>query len=82
MSGFSVAVNQLAFGADSGAGGACGRCFKISATYDPYTPSYMGPWGGTIVVKANDLCPATSNNNPWCGQTVSHPLNSYNMSMQ
>jgi hypothetical protein len=82
VNGFSAAVNQLAFGASSGAGGACGRCFKISANYDPYTPSYAGPWGNTIVVKVNDLCPATSNNVDWCAQTVSHPLNAFNEPMQ
>lgn len=81
MSGYSAAVNELAFGANSAAGGACGRCFKISADYDPYTPTYSGPWGNTIVVKVNDLCPAGSNNQ-WCGQTVSHPLNSFDDPMQ
>ena len=81
VNGYSAAVNELAFGANDAAGGACGRCFKISLNYDPYTPSYAGPFGNSIVVKVNDLCPA-SNNNMWCGQRVSKPLNSYGVPMQ
>jgi len=80
VSGYSAAVNELAFGANEAAGGACGRCFRITPNYDPYTPSYAGPFGNSIVVKVNDLCPA-SNNNQWCGQRVSKPLNSYGVPM-
>jgi hypothetical protein len=81
VTGYSAAVNELAFGANEAAGGACGRCFRITPNYDPYTPSYAGPFGNSIVVKVNDLCPA-SNNNQWCGQRVSKPLNYYDMPMQ
>jgi len=81
VNGYSAAVNELAFGANRAAGGACGRCFKITANSDPYTPSYAGPFGNTIVVKVNDLCPASSNNQ-WCGQGVSKPLNSFGVPMQ
>ncbi|KAI9510525.1 endoglucanase V-like protein [Russula earlei] len=80
-SGYTAAVNTLSFGADDGAGDACGRCFEITPTSDPYTPSYKGPFGNTIVVKVTDLCPITSGNNAWCGQTISHPRNQHNMSM-
>lgn len=81
VDGYSAAVNELAFGANDAAGGACGRCFRISSNYDPYTPSYAGPFGNTIVVKVNDLCPVGTNN-MWCGQRVSEPLNSYGAPMQ
>ena len=81
VNGYSAAVNELAFGANSAAGGACGRCFEITPTSDPYSPSFTGPFGNTIVVKVNDLCPA-SGNNQWCGQSVSNPLNSFGKPMQ
>jgi hypothetical protein len=81
VNGYSAAVNELAFGANDAAGGACGRCFRISSNYDPYTPSYAGPFGNSIVVKVNDLCPVGTNN-VWCGQRVSKPLNSYGVPMQ
>ncbi|KAI0302987.1 RlpA-like double-psi beta-barrel-protein domain-containing protein-containing protein [Russula brevipes] len=83
-SGYTAAVNELAFGASSAAGDACGRCFKITPTKDPYTPSYTGPFGNTIIVKVTDLCPASpsSDSGPrWCDQTVSRPLNGFNMPM-
>jgi len=81
VNGYSAAVNALAYGANSGTGGACGRCFKITPTSDPDTPSSKGPFGNGIVVKVNDLCTAASNSE-FCGQTVSNPLNHYNMPMQ
>ncbi|EKM81821.1 hypothetical protein AGABI1DRAFT_126178 [Agaricus bisporus var. burnettii JB137-S8] len=56
-SGFTAAVNQLMFGASPGLGpgDACGRCFSVTATADPFSPAYMGPFH-TIVVKVTDLC--------------------------
>src|SRR5579863_1748025 len=81
VNGYSAAVNQLAYGANSGAGGACGRCFKITPTSDPDTPSSTGPFGDSIVVKVNDMCSASSNSK-CCGQTVSNPLNTYDVPMQ
>jgi len=81
VNGYSAAVNALAYGANSGTGGACGRCFKITPTSDPHTPSSTGPFGNSIVVKVNDLCTAASNNE-FCDQTASNPLNHYDMPMQ
>jgi len=54
--GFTAAMNQLAFGAPGGlgAGDACGRCFAVTGTADPYSPSFTGPFH-TIVVKVTDL---------------------------
>jgi len=80
VNGFSAAVNELAYGANSGTGGACGRCFKIVPTSDPYTPSSKGPFGDGIVVKVNDLCTASSNNE-FCDQTASNPVNHHDMPM-
>ncbi|KAG6891244.1 hypothetical protein C0995_008496 [Termitomyces sp. Mi166 len=55
-SGFTAALNQLAFGAAPGAGpgDACGRCFAITGTADPFSPSFTGPFN-SIVVKVTDL---------------------------
>ncbi|KAK0437800.1 endoglucanase V-like protein [Armillaria borealis] len=74
--GYTAAINQLAFGSSSGlgAGDACGRCFAIT---DPYSTSYTGPFT-TIVVKVTDLCPV-SGNEQWCGQTQSSSTNSFGM---
>jgi hypothetical protein len=54
--GFTAAVNQLMFGSSPGLGegDACGRCFSITATSDPFSPSFTGPFH-TIVVKVTDL---------------------------
>ncbi|KAH9977514.1 endoglucanase V-like protein [Russula compacta] len=82
--GYTAAANELAFGASSGAGDSCGRCFKIKATHDPYTPSYDGSMGNAIVVRVTDLCPVSApyeTSPPWCNQTVSHPHNQYGKSM-
>ncbi|KAL4245853.1 RlpA-like domain superfamily protein [Abortiporus biennis] len=75
--GFTAAINQLAFGAPPGlgAGDACGRCFAITATLDPFSPSFTGPFQ-TIVVKVTDLCPVQGNEE-WCGQTQSSPNNQH-----
>ena len=83
VNGYSAAVNTLAFGADISFGDACGRCFKITATGDPYTPSFEGPFN-SIVVKVNDLCPHSPQGSPksWCDQKVSDPLNQFQMPMQ
>jgi len=80
-SGFTAAVSQLAFGAAPGlgAGDACGRCFAITATADPFSPGYSGPFK-TIVVKVTDLCPVAGNQE-WCGQTTSHQTNQHGASM-
>ncbi|PFH51938.1 glycoside hydrolase family 45 protein [Amanita thiersii Skay4041] len=76
-SGFTAAMNQLSFGAPPGlgAGDACGRCFAITGTQDPFSPSFPGPFH-SIVVKITDLCPVTGNQE-WCGQTTSNPLNQH-----
>ncbi|KIY62934.1 glycoside hydrolase family 45 protein [Cylindrobasidium torrendii FP15055 ss-10] len=75
--GYSAALNQLAFGSSSGLGegDACGRCFSISGTKGMYAPDYTGPFY-TIVVKVNNLCPIAGNEK-WCGQTTSNPANKY-----
>ncbi|KAN0121000.1 endoglucanase V-like protein [Russula decolorans] len=81
-SGFTSAVNELAFGSNHSFGDACGRCFQITATADPFNSSYQGPFGKTIIVKVNNLClngPTSQHN--WCGQTVSKPKNEFNASM-
>ncbi|GLB41749.1 putative mannan endo-1,4-beta-mannosidase activity [Lyophyllum shimeji] len=76
-SGFTAAMNQLAFGSGPGlgAGDACGRCFAITGTADPFSPSYTGPFH-SIVVKVTDLCPVQGNVE-WCGQTTSNPNNQH-----
>ncbi|KAG7440465.1 uncharacterized protein BT62DRAFT_938001 [Guyanagaster necrorhizus] len=77
--GYSAAMNQLAFGSSSGlgAGDACGRCFAITGTEDPYSTSYSGPFY-SIIVKVTDLCPV-SGNEEWCGQTQSDLTNEWGM---
>ncbi|KAF8479529.1 RlpA-like double-psi beta-barrel-protein domain-containing protein-containing protein [Russula ochroleuca] len=81
-SGYTAAANTLSFGANSGAGDACGRCFNITPTSNPYSPDYTGSMGQTIIVRVTDLCPHSSPGTVgWCDQTVSHPLNLYNMPM-
>jgi hypothetical protein len=54
--GFTAAINQLTFGSAPGlgAGDACGRCFAITGTSDPISPSFPGPFH-SIVVKVTDL---------------------------
>ena len=55
-SGFTAAMNQLAFGAPPGlgAGDACGRCFSLTGNKDPFSPAFTGPFN-SIVVKVTDL---------------------------
>ena len=55
-SGFTAAINQLAFGAPPGLGpgDACGRCFSLTGTADPYSPAFTGPFN-SIVVKVTNL---------------------------
>ena len=55
-SGFTAAMNQLAFGAPPGLGpgDACGRCFSLTGTADPYSPAFTGPFH-SIVVKVTNL---------------------------
>ena len=55
-SGFTAAINQLAYGAPPGLGpgDACGRCFQLTGTKDPYSPDYAGPFK-SIVVKVTNL---------------------------
>ncbi|KAH9066238.1 endoglucanase V-like protein [Lactarius vividus] len=80
-SGYTAAMNQLAFGAPSGlgAGDACGRCFKITGCADPYSPSNEGPFK-SIIVKVTDMCPVQGNEQ-WCGQTLSNTTNSFGQSV-
>ncbi|KAF8889394.1 endoglucanase V-like protein [Infundibulicybe gibba] len=75
--GYTAAINQLAYGASAGlgAGDACGRCFAITGTGDPYSPDYQGSFK-SIVVKVTDLCPIEGNEE-WCGQTQSNPKNEH-----
>ncbi|KAH9849936.1 endoglucanase V-like protein [Lenzites betulinus] len=75
--GFTAAVSQLAFGSAPGLGpgDACGRCFAVTATQDPYSPAYTGPFH-TIIVKVTDLCPLQGNQE-WCGQSQSNPDNQH-----
>ncbi|KAF8573595.1 glycoside hydrolase family 45 protein [Ramaria rubella] len=77
-SGFTAAVSQLTFGAPPGlgAGDACGRCFSLTGTQDPYSPAYTGPFK-SVIVKVTDECPAQGNEQ-WCGMTTSDPVNQYN----
>jgi len=76
-SGYTAAINQLAFGsaAGAGAGDACGRCFAVTGKADPYSPGYTGPFK-SIVVKVTDLCPVNGNVE-WCGQTQSNHNNAH-----
>ncbi|KAJ3822974.1 RlpA-like double-psi beta-barrel-protein domain-containing protein-containing protein [Lentinula raphanica] len=76
-SGFTAAMNQLAFGSvpGLGAGDACGRCFALTGTADPFSPAYTGPFN-SIIVKVTDMCPVAGNEQ-WCGQTTSNPVNSF-----
>ncbi|KDR68065.1 hypothetical protein GALMADRAFT_272730 [Galerina marginata CBS 339.88] len=75
--GYTAAINQLAFGSAPGIGpgDACGRCFALTANADPYSPAYAGPFS-SIVVKVTDLCPVQGNQQ-FCGQTKSTPNNSF-----
>ncbi|TFK39943.1 endoglucanase V-like protein [Crucibulum laeve] len=75
--GFTAAINQLAFGSAPGlgAGDACGRCFSLTGTADPFSPAFTGPFK-SIVVKVTDLCPIQGNQE-WCGQTQSAQNNQH-----
>ncbi|KAI9440336.1 endoglucanase V-like protein [Lactarius indigo] len=75
--GYTAAMNQLSFGAPGGQGGgdACGRCFRLTGTKDPYSPWFKGPFK-SIVVKITDLCPYAEGED-WCGQSLSKPLNQF-----
>ena len=76
-------MNELSFGSVTGLGpgDACGRCFAVVATADPYDPAYTGPFGPTIVVKVTDMCPVEGNE-VWCGQSVTNPLNQFGKPFQ
>ena len=52
----------------------------MTGSADPYSPNNKGPFN-SIVVKVTDLCPVAGNEQ-WCGQTVSHPNNSFGQSAQ
>ncbi|KAJ7132155.1 endoglucanase V-like protein, partial [Mycena epipterygia] len=79
-SGYSAAISQLAFGSvpGLGPGDACGRCFALTGSEDPYSPAFTGPFGKSIVVKVTDMCPAQGNE-AWCGQTATDQANQFNM---
>ncbi|KAH9056732.1 endoglucanase V-like protein [Lactarius vividus] len=81
VTGFSTALNQLAFGSETGlgAGDACGRCFKVTGDKDPFSANFTGPFN-SIIVKATNMCPILGNEK-WCGQTISQPTNSFGMSV-
>ncbi|KAE9399953.1 hypothetical protein BT96DRAFT_1100943 [Gymnopus androsaceus JB14] len=76
-SGFTAAINQLAFGSvpGLGPGNACGRCFSVTAETDPFNPEDTGPFS-TIIVKVTDMCPVAGNEE-WCGQEIGDPVNSH-----
>jgi hypothetical protein len=76
-SGFTAAINQLAFGSvpGIGPGDACGRCFSLTGMADPYSPAYTGPFS-SIIVKVTDMCPVQGNQQ-FCGQTTATPTNSF-----
>ncbi|CAK5268862.1 unnamed protein product [Mycena citricolor] len=78
-SGYTAAINQLAFGSlpGMGAGDSCGRCFALTATSDPYDAGFKGPFGKSIVVKVTDMCPHTAGGTGFCDQSVSRPLNQF-----
>ncbi|KAF7309576.1 Endoglucanase V-like protein [Mycena indigotica] len=84
--GFTAAISQLAFGSAPGIGpgisdlscDACGRCFSLTGNHDPFSPSYTGPFGKTIVVKVTDMCPVAGNQE-WCGQTATSANNQHGM---
>lgn len=80
--GFTAAINQLTFGSapGSGAGDACGRCFRLTGTEDPFSPSFSGPFN-SVVVKVTDLCPVQGNEE-WCGQTTSSADNQHGQPFQ
>jgi len=79
--GHTAAVNPRTFGSWQSAGGACGLCFKITPTYDPYSPKNQPPYGNSIVVKVTDLCPfsnPTDESDPrWCNQKTDEPYNKF-----
>ncbi|KAI0286107.1 endoglucanase V-like protein, partial [Russula aff. rugulosa BPL654] len=81
-SGFTAAVNELAFGSNHSFGDACGRCFNITPTADLFAANFSGPFGNSIIVNVNNLCVnhAGSQHN-FCGQTVSNPKNDFGESM-
>ncbi|KAJ7065205.1 endoglucanase V-like protein [Mycena amicta] len=78
--GFSAAINQLAFGSvpGLGPGDACGRCFSLTGNHDPFSPAFTGPFGQSIIVKITDMCPVAGNAE-WCGQTATSDTNQFNM---
>lgn len=80
--GYTAAISQLTFGSEPGLGpgDACGRCFSVTGTADPYSPSYTGPFK-SIVVKVTDMCPAAGNQE-FCSQTASNPTNEHGASVQ
>ena len=81
--GFTAAMSQLSYGAPpgSGPGDACGRCFVVTGTHDPYSTNFTGPFN-SIVVKVTNLCAADEHNMKWCGQTTANPLNSFGQPVQ
>ena len=81
--GYTAAINQLSYGDNTAAGGpgdACGRCFSITGSSDPYDTSFQGPFN-TIIVKITDECPIEGNAE-WCAQTTSDRLNEHGMPVQ
>ncbi|KAI9701731.1 MAG: hypothetical protein M1820_006359 [Bogoriella megaspora] len=64
--GFSAAVSQNLYGAPPGAGSGpiCGTCWRLNATTNPYNNRAIGT---SIIVKVNNLCPASGN--PLCAQS-------------
>ncbi|KAF8261639.1 endoglucanase V-like protein [Lactarius quietus] len=77
-SGFTAAMNQLTYGAPPGAGegDACGRCFKVTGTKDPYDTSYTGP---SQRHRKDHRSVSHLGNQVWCGQTLADPVNQHGM---
>jgi len=74
--GYSAAVSQNEFGVGPGAGAgpACGTCWRLTAETDS-SGNKLSNAGNSIVVKINNLCPASGN--PLCAQNGLSGTNQY-----
>ncbi|GAB7344618.1 hypothetical protein MBLNU457_3106t1 [Dothideomycetes sp. NU457] len=76
QTGYSAAVSQNEFGVGpgGGAGPACGTCWRLTAETDS-SGNRLSNAGNSIVVKINNLCPASGN--PLCAQNGLSGTNQY-----
>jgi len=74
--GYSAAVSQNEFGVGpgGGAGPACGTCWRLTAETDS-SGNTLSNAGNSIIVKINNLCPASGN--PLCAQNGLTGTNQY-----